>query len=1152
MRFSHIRLSGFKSFVDPTELRFEEGLTGVVGPNGCGKSNILEAIRWVMGENSAKSLRGGGMDDVIFSGTDRRPSRNLAEVSIFLDNSSRTAPSAFNNSNDLEISRRIERDSGSAYRINGGDVRAKDVQLLFADAATGAHSPALVSQGRISSIIEAKPKGRRVILEEAAGITGLYSRRKEAESRLKSAETNLLRLQDVMIQMESQMASLRRQARQAKRYKNISGDLRRAEGTLLFVKWRSAGEKVSLAEKEFKLAQSDVANLTTNVSFLNTEHAKLSHKLPDLRHSEVEKSAALHRLSVAKENLDQEANRLATQKTEMKARLSQITSDRTREEENSKDAFEALKNLTEELEQLAIEAENEKEREQESAEILQTTQRAASSKEEEFDKISSQMASVRAKRESIASEQESLKRRVKQLDNEKERIEFELHDLIENDEQLEALNTANKQISEKEASLNKALKFLEEAENTKLLLQNNRDGLRNVLNAVKADLSGIDAEINALNNLIMSNHSNAKTPVAETLKVKSGFELAIGAALGDDLDAPLSNNGSFGWKILAELDAPPSLPKGVIPLSDVVTGSDVLKRRLSQTGLLKDGDGLYLMEKLKPGQRLVSPDGALWRWDGFVRTADVMSLSTIRLQQKNRIEDLKKTKAKLSESVAKAESKVIKAEDDVDRAIEKEREARKKRSDAELDGADARKILSKTEKEGSERTKRLAALQEGGSRVKIDYEAAQKRLMKISSEISKLPNIIAAEKNLNTKREEVEKFRTNLAEARTEFDSLARIRNERESRRIKIIEDKSSWESRVDRSKVQINELDQRTESIKTFIIELEKRPDEIETKKRELLTQLKTSENARQEAADKLASAEKLTLEKDSELKLAQELMSGAREGRVRIEANLENTLTSRADLIQSILEKFECPPQGMLDKIEVKNQENLPELDALERRLERLKVERERLGAVNLRADIELQELDDQVIHLTSEKSDLEKAIRRLRQAIGELNREGRERMLTAFEKVNSHFTDLFTSLFGGGHAHLKLIESDDPLDAGLEIMASPPGKKLQSLSLLSGGEQALTALSLIFAVFMTNPAPICVLDEVDAPLDDANVERFCNLLDNITSRTETRFLIVTHNAVTMSRMNRLFGVTMAERGVSQLVSVDLEMAEKLQAVG
>jgi len=1152
VQFSRIRLSGFKSFVDPTELRIEEGLTGVVGPNGCGKSNLLEAIRWVMGENSAKSLRGAGMDDVIFSGTDRRPARNLAEVSLFLDNSSRSAPSAYNASADLEVSRRIERDSGSAYRINGGDVRAKDVQLLFADAATGAHSPALVSQGQISSIIEAKPKGRRAILEEAAGITGLHTRRKEAESRLRSAEANLLRLQDVMVQMEAQMASLKRQARQASRYKNISGDLRRAEGTLLFVKWQDAGEKVKAAEKEYKLAQSDVTNLTANVSALNTEHAKLAHKLPELRQSEAETAAALHRLTIAKENLDQESERLTHQKQEMEARLSQIISDKLREEENSKDAIEALAKLQEELVQLNIEAEGEKASEQKAAEILQNIQRVASRAEEKFDELSTHMASVRAKSESITSEEESLKRRVERLSGEKNRIDFELNDLIENDQQLEALNTAETFISEKEGALNKARDFVEIIEYKKLAAQEKRDELRTALSAAKADYSGIEAEINALSELLHSSQSNSEKPVADSLKVKSGYELALGAALGDDLDAPLSEDGSFGWKTLEALTSAPKLPTGVKPLSKMVTGSKALDRRLSQTGFIQDGDGLELIAKLQPGQRLVTVDGALWRWDGFVRAADVMSTATIRLQQKNRIEDLEKTKIKLSENVAKAEAKVIEAEDNVDKSIEAERSARLSRAEAERASQEARQTFSKTEKEGSERTKRLAALQEAQSRVKADYDDASKRLKKITTEISELPDIMDAEKNLMENRDNVEKLRSKLAEARAEFDGFARIRDERERRRLKIGEDKASWEGRVDRSKGQIAELAKRTDATKAQIIELEKSPDKIEQKRRVLLSQLKDAEETRQKAADKLASVDKLANEKDRELKTAQELMSGAREGRVRIEANLENSTNLRSTLTQSIFEKFECPPQSVLDKVELKDQENLPDLDAIERRLERLKSERERLGAVNLRADIELQELEEQVLHLTSEKADLETAIHRLRQAIGGLNREGRERMLTAFEKVNAHFTELFTSLFGGGHAYLELVEADDPLDAGLEIMASPPGKKLQSLSLLSGGEQALTAISLIFAVFMTNPAPICVLDEVDAPLDDANVERFCSLLDDITSRTDTRFLIVTHNAVTMSRMNRLFGVTMAERGVSQLVSVDLEMAEKFQATG
>ena len=1152
MQFDRIRLSGFKSFVDPTELHIEGGLTGVVGPNGCGKSNLLEAIRWVMGENSPKSMRGSAMDDVIFSGTDRRPARNLAEVTLMLNNDARSAPAEFNDSDLLEVSRRIERESGSAYSINGRDVRAKDVQLLFADAATGAHSPALVSQGQVGNLISAKPQNRRSILEEAAGITGLHARKKDAESRLRGAESNIVRLQDVMQQMEVQSGSLKRQARQASRYRNISGDLSKAEATLLYIRWKGACEALISAETEFKEAEKKVAAVTGEVGRLTTEHAGLAERLPRLRQAEAEAAASLHRIKLARDGLNQEKERLENQRLESEAQLKQIEHDKVREQEMQADANNAVSALEDEYKAIIKDKNADEAGEAQAAAALEKAHAEASEAEKKLDAMSAEVAGIRARQESLTSNLEMLERRNARLNDEAASTESELASLTKGDEQLKAVTDAEAALKKIADELEAMQATLQKAEDARLTTQDKRDNARENANTAKSQLSALESEIKLLEDIMASANASGEAPVSDILKVKAGFEIALGSALGDDLDAPISENSAIGWHNLGPLNNAPSLPTGAKPLTDFITGGEALVRRLSQIGVINEADGHRLAKDLKPGQRLVTAEGALWRWDGFHRQADVKSSAAIRLSQKNRLEELTHQRKKATTDVQKADKALMELERAVDTAHAHERDLRAQRVEKEKSLAEARRNLSECERGASERTKRLAALNERASRIKTEHEETKNQLAKAGEQQKQFAGTDDNEAKLQALRENVEQLRAKLADARAEFDSRHRIQLERGERLDKITADIEAWNSRNQRAISQLDELKTRGQNLKTKLEALSTAPKDIEDKRVKLIAELDKASGARTKAADELARAETSANEKDSSLKTKQADLASTRETRVRFESAQENAMQRRQEMAGLISERFECPPAKVLDKAEVANQDNLPEIHDVERRLERLKAERERLGAVNLRADVELEEIKEQLEHLEGEKTDLEEAISRLRQGINSLNREGRERMLAAFEKVNRHFGELFVTLFGGGEAHLKLIDSDDPLEAGLEIMASPPGKKLQSLSLLSGGEQTLTATSLIFAVFMTNPAPICVLDEVDAPLDDANVERFCGLLDSIVEKTKTRFLIVTHNAVTMSRMDRLFGVTMSERGVSQLVSVDLQMAEQLQAVG
>ncbi len=1151
MRFSRLRLSGFKSFVDPTELHIEEGLTGVVGPNGCGKSNLLEAIRWVMGENRAKSLRGSGMDDVIFMGTDKRPARNFAEVTLVIDNFDRSAPADYNDQDMIEVTRRIERESGSAYRINGKDVRQKDVQLLFADAATGAHSPALVSQGRIGSLINAKPQDRRQILEEAAGISGLHTRRKEAESRLRSAESNLVRVQDVVQAMEGQISGLKRQARQAIRYRDVSGDIRQTEASLMYIKWKLAAEDVIALEQGLRVAEADAADVAKQVAAISTEQSITAALLPPLRQADSEMAAKLQRLAIERENLEAEGERRKQAALTLRSALEQISQDRERETEIRSDAQAALDRLNAEKSRLEAAQNAEKSAGIEAREVLDSATKAASEAERQFDQLSEQAAEARARRSSFESDKLAVVRRMEQLASEKVRLKSEIVAITDEDDVIMALKAAQSQVEKAEKALEVAGSGMAAAEAATVAAR----AARNEADAVRSEIIGkaktLDGEITSLQALL-SAPTGEEAPVADSLKAQVGYEIAVGAAFGDDIDAGQDVSASRYWQ---KLEGPNDIswPKAVKPLSDFVSVPDVLKRRLYHTGLVEnEAAGAMAAQALAPGQLIVDMVGNFWRWDGFVKKSGAPSRAAIRLEQKNRLLGLEADLKALNEATVASEKAASTAFAAHEKAREAEQRARSLRQTAERDLAAHRRAHVMAEQEASKRASRVGMFTESLARIGAEAEETAARQTEIENQIKALPELDTLDKDLTEMRSRVEGLRNTLSTARAAYENLRRDAQARTDRLIAIATEAGAWSLRVSSAQKQLKSLDERETAAKQQLAAAEASPEDLERRKRALMDLLEEAEKDRAATSDKLVTAEATLKDKDQALKDIQSRLAEVRERQIRADATLENAVARRKDIAAQIAERFECAPTQILEKVELDTSDSLPEPAVLEVRLEKLKRERDRMGAVNLRADEELTDISEQLDHLVKERADLENAIARLRHAIGNLNKEGRVRLLSAFEVVNKHFGELFTSLFGGGAAHLELTESDDPLEAGLEIFASPPGKRLQALSLLSGGEQALTALSLIFAVFITNPAPICVLDEVDAPLDDANVERFCNLLDNMTGRTRTRFLIVTHNAVSMARMSRLFGVTMAERGISTLVSVDLERAEELKEAG
>ena len=873
INFKKLKLKGFKSFVEPTDIIIEKGLTGIVGPNGCGKSNLVEAFRFVMGELSPKQMRGSELDDVIFNGTTDRPAWDIAEVTIDLDNSERKAPSLFNQSDEIEVTRRIWRGEGSEYRVNGKEVRLKDVQLLFADASTGARSTSMVSQGRIGAIIVAKPEQRRTLLEEAAGITGLHSRRHDAELRLNSTENNLERVKDVLKTQEEQLEVLKKQSKQAERYKNIQNYITKARAAVFYQKWLLEKEKLEETNKKFNEQDKLVVNQTQTVASVNVQHENILQTLPGLRLQENKIASELQKNSINLNNQEKEIERANAAVEQIQIRIGQIKNDISREQFLLDDTKENL---------------------------------------------------IRVR-------------------DEKSLLEKEQGDLFveENDD------LYSKQKSQK----------------------NNN-------------------------------------PIIDYLDFEDGYEKALASVFSDELMASLDEEQPSFWKILNTKKYKSVFPENVIPFSSIIKAPDNLKKRLEFIGLIENKENINeLQNNLSDGQVLVSKTGEIWRWDGFTsKGKENAPIKTVLEQLKNR------------------------------------------------------------------------------------------RLKQLSAEEKK-------------------------------------------------------WLDIMTTAQKRIDELHERQQTLKNELAKMQSMPENISLEKKNLVNLINENKKEHESIAKKLQDEEKQANEINKKLKLEEVKLNELREEKIRIEGIIGTIAETIKQLTDQVKERLGIALDGLFDLAKINPNKAHSSIEDLEKKLERLIAEQERLGGVNLLAEQEAKELGEKVDSIKKNQSDLLAAIAKLREAIDKLNTEGRQRLLAAYGVVNENFQNLFVKLFGGGKAYLKFTDENDPLQAGLEIFASPPGKKLQHLSLLSGGEQALTALSLLFAVFLSNPAPICVLDEVDAPLDDTNVDRFCSLVEEIAKSSQTKFLIITHHRMTMARVNRLFGVTMPEQGISQLVSVDLERAVQLK---
>ncbi len=1132
MIFRNLVMTGFKSFAEKVEMDIDPGLTGIVGPNGCGKSNIVEAMRWIMGESSARQMRGTEMDDIIFSGSENRPSRNLAEILLKLDNSSRKAPAEFNNTDELEIVRKVERGKGSSFRINGRPARAKDVQLLFADTSTGARSSGIVSQGRIGAIVGAKPEDRRSLIEEAANIRGLHQRKHDAELKMRGTETNLERLDNIIQQLSEQRAHLAKQARQAIRFRSVADRIRKAEAQLLRARWHTAQSAFDNAKARELSCRLEIEDATRKNATIAGEVAETTANLPALKEAEVAQAAEVQHLTITLRDYERELSQIASTQQRLTSLLAQIDADAVREDALHRDASTALQRLEDELkihqEALALKG-PQLEEAREALSIARTKSAAADT----------DAATLRAERLSAQAARESRRTQEAQLTERITRVDEELASL--NISELEAaVIDADKQRDIAHRATHDATICVDACEASLGEADAARDADLIRFRETDAIVTRLTAEMDALIYLLSDAGEQVGTPMSDLLSVSDQMELALSLCFAGELSLSYTPSDKGYWREAFET-ALMTTPEFGTPLSRFVSGDETLLRAISGIAVVANNEGATLQAKLSPGQALVSREGTLWRWDGLIKTAQVAS-DAERIRQRQRLTTLTDELAKANETLAKDE-KVLARSEALCRETRDERrtllEAVKR-----LQAEEA--IITRLAEQASASLANALARQLVLQQVRTD--ASQDKLV-LMGKLKTEDDITALDQQQAARDTTAHECRNILDTASSKEAELAQAIHTAHARLSDIGRQKKDWKTRLSETARRRAEMTaRRTETQKENSV-LSERSENIKDEQNNVAKWRENAELSRQQKADTLSVAEEKTRTLNQTQRRAEQLLTTAREAGIRAESVRERCYADLEMMKERIAEKLDCTPEELHEAAGKYTSSEEQPIETLEAQVSRLHNERDQIGPVNLRAEVEMAEIDIRVSEMQAEKKDLIEAIAKLRSAIATLNKEGSARLLASFNDVNKYFSMLFKTLFGGGHAELQLTESDDPLLAGIDILASPPGKKMQSLSLLSGGEQALTALAIIFAVFLTNPAPICILDEVDAPLDDNNVVRFCDLLRDLAQRTQTRFLVVTHHRMTMARMDRLFGVTMEQKGISRLVSVDLQTAEGMR---
>ena len=1140
MQITRLRIAGFKSFVEPTELRIEPGLTGIVGPNGCGKSNLVEALRWAMGESAARRMRATELEDVIFAGTAARPARNFAEVALALDNQAGLAPHLYRDQPTVEVVRRLPRGGHSAYRVNGRAARARDVQQMLADASTGARSTAIVAQGQIGAFVAAKPTERRGLLEEAAGVAGLYSRRQEAETRLRAADTNLERLEDVLATLATQRQGLEKQARQARRYRTLAEQVQETEAQLFAVRWQAASAQEAKAKttaRETEAAQEAAIRSAAHAAKLQTDAASA---LPGLRKQEATAMAAWQRVAVERDAKTSESARVADEGKQVAARIASLEADLQREAALAAEAAEAIQLLEAEANTLRTESAQAETLSTELANQLALREQALAAMEAEAEAAARTLGTANAERtaalrakQDAGNRADGLSRQLEQARRDHAAAASSLPSDAALAEAEQTATIARRARNQHQTALAEARVAETAAESTaKRAEDHRRDTDRSRLK--------LTTEAETLAKMLAMPGNDA--PLLDHLQAEPSYEAALAAALGEDVAASLDTNQPLHWRDGVQPEAFASLPAGCQALAPLVRAPTALAARLAQVAVAPDAEtAAAAAPSLKPGQRIVTLDGGLWRWDGFTAFAGAPTAGAQRLAQCNRLAVLRQELATADAALSNAVGLSKTAATDLHSATQRRNQARDAVRAAEGTLTKVNQTLAQLSQARQLGASRVRTLAETVERLNTDLAEWRATLAAAEATLAALADSAAIEASVAAAKAKAADARTAWLAARDAHDRHGQAARTRQSRHDAIARDITGWRRRTDAEQRQ--SLAQRLSQEQTRATELAERPAILAAALAGLATTLIDSEAARRIAADRLVAGETTLAERDRELKAAETAAAEANADRIRADAALEQARQASGNLAERLLERLSLTPADLpATPLDAK-------ADELEQRLARLEREQVGLGDVNLRADTEIDSLEERLSTLTAERDDLIAAIAKLRRGIGDLNRNAREKLMEAFHSVNKHFERLFTRLFGGGEAQLRLVGHDDPLEAGLEVFACPPGKKPQPLTALSGGERALTALSLLFAAFLTNPAPICVLDEVDAPLDDANVDRFCRLIEEIADEAGTRFLCITHHRLTMARMDRLYGVTMEERGVSHLVSVDLRQADHLR---
>ena len=1142
MKFQSVRISGFKSFLEPTEIQMNMGLTGVVGPNGCGKSNIVEAIKWIMGENSARQMRGDGMDDVIFSGTNERPSRNFAEVSIKLDNSEKKAPAIFNHYDEIEITRKIEREKGSVYRVNGKQVRARDIQLIFADNGTGARSSGIVGQGRIAQIIDSNPEDRRVILEEAANIKGLHSRRHEAELKLKGASDNLDRLSDIEQTYKEQLIELEKQGRKAARYRSVGERIRKAEATLFFNLMNNAKKEANDLDIQLKKANENVSQGQIKVAEHIKSQLHLANKIPDLKKDEAEKAATLQTLNITKIKLDEEKSSAQNALQNIINQINLINNDIARESEIKEDAKKSLSTLLTEEKNLKEDSENFSTKITKATDLVKKLRSISDAADDKLSTITSEIYSIKSDKSDLEKRINNLKQKIEvtqnqlanfNIEDDKNRFKLDKEKIIS----LKKLIQENNQLND---GYKVELEKLEKLE-TRLIEEKN---------TAVFEFNKVNLEFDSLSTLLGRDTLNSNT-LEKTIGNINNLEEAIGSVLGETLLAPIlsddqSTENTTYWRDDFKTISPASLPESVIPIVTKITKSSILDTALKGVGIVNNKEIAFkLQKKLTFGQALTTPSGGLWRWDGFVQPQGVQNSYSERLQQIARLRLLQNKLPSLEENQSLSEKRLDECINNI----------KKYKDDLSNLQVKLSSLISESNQLELQNTKVESKLLSSEALIK-ELKNTERMSLEELSELEKefnnslnLPSLLAEELKV---RNNADQSRNELTDAMAAEQQIKSEESFQSRNLIQLGHQKENWKVREEEAKTRLISLEERLKTSQDEKNRLSTLPESFEKKEAELNIKIEEAISNRNIAADQLVKNETSLNDADKQVREAEKVVSTLREEMIKIEALLNLSKAKIQNIEERVFEKLKIKSTELNKFINTKEEDQpIKSIEILEKTLQRLLNERETLGAVNLRAEDEMNEMLNKIEVMSKERVDLEEAIAKLRSGIFELNKEGRQRLKESFEEVNENFKQLFQKLFGGGNAELRLVGNEDPLQAGLEVLASPPGKKMQLLSLLSGGEQALTAISLIFSVFLCNPAPICILDEVDAPLDDTNVGRFCDLLNQIVDETNTYFMVITHHRLTMAKMDRLFGVTMEQKGISKLVSVDLEQASRIRDI-